>query len=73
VPPNFTVMLCVVAPVLQRLPVALELVSVTESPLHSIVGPDAVMIGGVGVGWTRTVSDALSTQPNPSIAQIWNT
>ena len=45
-------MLCVVAPVLQRLFNALELVSVTEPPLQNMVGPLGVMVGGVGAGYT---------------------
>ena len=59
-----TVMDCVVAPVLQVLPVALLLVSVTLSPGHNAVGPLGVIVGVVGSGITvTTVGKEVEVQP----------
>ena len=59
-----TVMDCVVAPVLQVLPVGLLLVSVTLSPGQSAVGPLGVIVGVVGKGITvTTVGKEVDVQP----------
>ena len=49
---------CVVAPVLQMLPVALLEVRVTLSPEQKVVGPLAVIVGVAGVGLTVTTTGA---------------
>jgi hypothetical protein len=55
---------CVVAPVLQVLPVGLLLVSVTLSPGQSAVGPLAVIDGVAGSGITvTTVGSEVEVQP----------
>jgi hypothetical protein len=57
-----TVIDCVVAPVFHILLTALELVSVTESPLHNTVGPLAEMVGVGGVGYTLMVNGAETAE-----------
>jgi hypothetical protein len=52
-------MLGVVAPLLQKLPVALLLVSVTEPPGQKVVGPLAVITGVAGSVFTTTLMLAL--------------
>ena len=52
-------MLGVVAPLLQRLPTALLLVSVMLPPGQNVVGPLAEITGVAGVGFTVTVVLAL--------------
>ena len=54
-----TVMACVVAPLLHRLPIALLLVRTTLPPEQKVVGPPAVIVGVVGVGLTVTLVVAL--------------
>ena len=49
---------CVVAPVLQVLPVALEEVNVTLPPVQKVNGPLAEIVGVVGAGFTVTVVEA---------------
>ena len=46
---------CVVAPVLQVFPVALDDVSVTLPPVQNVVGPLAEIVGVAGAGFTVTV------------------
>ena len=58
VPDVVTVMLCVVAPVDQTLPVADEEVSTTLPPAQKVVVPPAVIVGAVGIGFTVTVVPA---------------
>ncbi len=68
VPAVLTVIDCVVAPVLQVLPVAEEDVNVTLPPVQNVVGPLAEMIGALGKGFTVTVADpAVEVQPLPSV------
>ena len=52
-------MLCVVAPVLHRLPVAELEVNVTEPPEQNVVEPLTVMVGMLGVEPTETVVTLL--------------
>jgi hypothetical protein len=54
VPLVVTVMLCVVAPLLHRLPVAELEVSCTLPPWQKTVGPLGVMVGADGSGFTVT-------------------
>ena len=49
---------CVVAPVLQVFPVALDDVSVTLPPAQTVVGPLAEIVGVAGAGLTVTVVEA---------------
>ena len=59
-----TVIDCVVAPVLQVLPVGLLLVRVTLSPGQSAVGPLGVIVGVVGNGITvTTVGNDVEVHP----------
>ena len=46
------------APVDQVFPVADEEVNTTELPEQKVVGPPAVIVGGVGSGFTVTVEEA---------------
>jgi hypothetical protein len=55
VPPVVTVIDCVVAPVLQTLPVGLSEVNSTLPPGQNCVGPEAVTVGAGGVGLIVTV------------------
>ena len=79
VPLWVTVMLCVVAPVLQVLPLAAEEASTTEPPSQKFSGPDAVIVGVPdekrrqvpiaerGPGWSyRPVADPGEHQPGVS-------
>ena len=50
----------VVSPVDQTLPVAALEVSTTLSPAQNVVGPEAVIVGVAGVGFTVTVTGADS-------------
>lgn len=50
-----TVILCVVAPLLQRYDGAAELVKVTLPPTQKVVGPLAVMVGTPGSGFLTTL------------------
>jgi hypothetical protein len=56
---------CVVAPVLQVFPVALEDVNVTLPPEQKVVGPLADTVGVVGKGFTVMVEDALGEVQPP--------
>jgi hypothetical protein len=68
VPEVFTVMLLVVAPLLQKLPAALLLVSVTDPPEQKVVGPLAEITGVTSAGFTTTVVAALvALQPLASV------
>ena len=59
---------CVVAPVLQTLPVGASEVNTTLPPGQNCVGPEAVMVGAGGVGLIDTVvvADVSETQ-SPSV------
>jgi hypothetical protein len=58
-----TVMDCVVAPLDQIFPVALEEVNTTEPPAQNVVDPLAVIVGIVGKGLTiTTVGAELAVQ-----------
>ena len=60
-----TVMDWVVAPVDQILLLALLDVNVTLSPSQKVVGPDAVIVGVTGIGFTvTTVGKETEVQPN---------
>lgn len=59
VPDELTVMDCVVAPVLQVFPVALDEVNVTLPPVQKVVGPLAETVGVLGKGFTVTVAEAF--------------
>jgi hypothetical protein len=52
-------MLCVVAPLLQWLPMLLLLVKVTFPPAQNVVAPLAVIVGVAGGGSTVTLVAAL--------------
>ena len=58
---------CVVSPVDHKFPVEAEEVSTTELPEQNVVGPPAVIVGTVGIGFTVTfVAVAAEVeQPNP--------
>jgi hypothetical protein len=58
VPLVLTVILCVVAPLLHRLPVAELDVSCTLPPWQKVVGPLGVIVGADGNGFTVTCTDA---------------
>ena len=66
-PDVVTVMDCVVSPVDHRFPLEADEVRVTEPPSQKVVGPPAVMVGTVGIGFTVTlVAEAAGVeQPNP--------
>ena len=55
----FTVIDCVVAPVLQVFPLALDEVSVTVFPAQKLIGPPAETVGVGGNELTVTVEDAF--------------
>lgn len=61
----FTLILRVVAPVDQRYDVLTDEVSVTLLPAQMAVGPDAVIVGVAGSGFTVTVfgSEAVLRHP----------
>ncbi len=59
VPDELTTIDCVVAPVLQVLPVALDEVNVTLPPVQNVVGPLAETVGVLGKGFTVIVVEAL--------------
>ncbi len=64
VPAALTVMDCVVAPVLQVFPVALDDVNVILFPEQKVVGPLAATTGVLGNGFTVTVVFAeVAVQP----------
>lgn len=66
-PEEFTVIDCVVAPVLQVLPDALEDVSVTVPPEQNVSGPPADTTGVGGLDKIVTVVDAVEdVHPFPS-------
>ncbi len=57
-------MLCVVAPLLQVLPVAALEVSVTLPGVQNVVGPPAVIVGTEGSAFTvTTVAVEVAKQP----------
>ena len=67
VPAEYTVIDCVVSFVDHVLPVALLEVKVTLSPAQNCVGPEAVIVGVAGVGFTVTMVDAeVSERQLPS-------
>ena len=49
------------------MPEALLLVSVTLPPEQKVVGPPAVIVGVVGVGFTVTVVEALVALQAPAV------
>ena len=53
-------MLCVVAPFDHVFPVLTDDVNVTEPPEQNVVGPPAVIVGALGVGFTVTVIALLA-------------
>lgn len=61
----FTLMLRVVAPVDQRYDVLTDEVSVTLLPAHMSVGPDAVIVGVAGSGFTATLVATDGTLRHP--------
>jgi hypothetical protein len=63
-----TVILGVVAPVLQMIFTGGELVSVTDPPLQNVVGPPGVITGGGGDGYTLIVKDAVSEQNGAALS-----
>ena len=66
-PPAFTDIDCVVAPLDQAYDAAVEAVRVTEPPAQNVVGPEAV-IDAVGRGLTVTVVAAeVAEQPFASV------
>lgn len=68
VPAAFTTMFCVVAPVLQVLPLALDELSVTLPPWQNVSGPLAETVGVAGNGLTVTVVEAVEdVHPFPSV------
>ena len=70
VPDVFTVIACVVAPVLHKYDVATLDVSVTEPPVQKVVGPFAVIVGVVGAGFTVTVYDAIPYTPQDPLLML---
>ena len=59
---------CVVAPVDQRYDAAADEVSVTLPPEQNVVGPDGVIVGAGGNGFTVTVTgDDVAGQPPASV------
>ena len=63
-----TVILWVVAPVLQRYEAAEELVKATLPPAQKVVGPLAVMVGTAGRGLRTTlVAAEVLEHPLPSV------
>jgi hypothetical protein len=46
---------CVVAPVDHKFPVEAEEVNTTDPPAQNVVGPPAVIVGAVGIGFTVTL------------------
>jgi hypothetical protein len=60
VPAALTVIDCVVAPVLQVFPVALDDVRVTLPPAQNVVGPLAETVGVAGIEFTVTVADPFA-------------
>ena len=55
-----TVILCVVAPLLQWLPLAADDVKITLPPAQKVSGPDAETVGLAGLApFTDTVTDVL--------------
>lgn len=70
-PPVVTVMDCVVAPFDQVFPVAEEEVKTTEPPAQNVVGPPAVMVGGVP-GVTVTVLLLVIWFPQASVTIEYN-
>ncbi len=68
VPDVVAVMFCVVAPVLQVFPVALDDVNTTLPPVQKVKGPLAETVGVFGNGFTVIVVDAVEeVHPFPSV------
>lgn len=65
VPDELTTIDCVVAPVLQVLPVALDEVNVTLPPVQNVVGPLAETVGVLGKGFTVIIVEALGEVQPP--------
>ena len=63
-----TVIICVVAPVDQRLPLAEDDVKFTDPPAQNVVEPLGVIVGAEGVGFTVTfVAADVAEHPFPSV------
>ena len=63
-----TVMDCVVSPVDHTFPVEAEDVNTTEPPAEQkVVGPPAVIVGTVGIGFTVTVSETAADVVHPNV------
>lgn len=62
-----TVIDWVVSPVDHRFPEEAEEVKVTDPPSQNVIGPEAVIVGTAGSGFTITVSEAAAgvVHPNP--------
>ena len=58
---------CVVAPLDHRYALAALAVSVTMPPAQKVVGPDAVIVGAAGVGFTVTVVAADGALVHPAV------
>ncbi len=58
-----TVMDWVVAPLLQRLPVALDEVRVTDPPVQNVVGPLALTVGACTLVTVTAVAIEVALQP----------
>ena len=57
----------VVAPVLQLLPMGLLDVRVTLPPAQNVVGPDGLIVGVAGVGFTVTVTGSETAEVQPAV------
>ena len=66
-PDTLTTIDCVVAPVDQRYALAALAVSVTLSPAQNAVGPEAVIVGAAGAGFTVTVVAAEGALVHPAV------
>ena len=62
-------MLCVVAPVLHKFPVAAEEVRITLPPEQNVIGPLADMVG-MGLGLTVTTVAADVPPQVPSVVTV---
>ena len=60
----------VAPPGVQILLVALELVNTTFPPIQKLVGPEAVIVGTAGVGFTVTVTGTAVAELQPKAVAI---
>lgn len=67
-PELLTLIVCAVALVDQRFPLACDEVRFTEPPAQNVVGPLAVIVGAVGLAFTVTVVFAeVDEHPEPFV------